>query len=78
MHWVRRPKGEKGKKDARTTLRLLHYCRLAKRKCFSVKIYQVTQEFPRHGLYGLTSQLQATVSVTVDIVETSGRRAIRD
>ena len=44
-----------------------------------VKIYQVTRKFPRHELYGLTSQLRrAAVSVPANIAEGSGRRTIRD
>ena len=35
-----------------------------------VEIYQVSQQFPRHELYGLTSQLRrAAVSVPANIAE---------
>ncbi|MBC8461432.1 MAG: four helix bundle protein [Deltaproteobacteria bacterium] len=45
----------------------------------AVEIYQVTRKFPRHELYGLTSQLRrAAVSVPANIAEGSGRRTIRD
>ena len=45
----------------------------------AVKIYTVTQKFPRYELYGLTSQLRrAAVSVPANIAEGSGRRTKRD
>ncbi len=41
---------------------------------FADLVYQATDDFPAHGLYGLTSQLQrASVSISSNIAEGSGR-----
>jgi four helix bundle protein len=45
----------------------------------AIEIYRITQTFPRHELYGLTSQLRrAAVSVPSNIAEGRGRGTKRD
>ena len=42
-------------------------------------VYQVTQEFPREEVYGLTSQLRrAAVSIPSNIAEGQGRRSTKE
>lgn len=46
---------------------------------FIERIYQATEEFPSHELYGLTTQLRrAAVSIATNIAEGSGRRHKKD
>lgn len=45
----------------------------------AVKVYEVTQGFPRHQLYTLTNQMQrAAISVPANIAEGSGRSTVAD
>jgi len=45
----------------------------------AIEIYKVTQTFPKHELYGITSQLRrAAVSVPSNIAEGRGRGTKRD
>lgn len=42
-------------------------------------IYKITKSFPRDEVYGITSQMRrAAVSITANIAESFGRRAISD
>ena len=44
-----------------------------------VEVYRITQNFPRHEIYGLTSQLRrAAVSVPSNIAEGKGRYSDRE
>jgi len=46
---------------------------------FAIQIYQVTAQFPRHELYGLSNQLRrAAVSVPSNIAEGKGHRSDRE
>lgn len=46
---------------------------------FVAEIYKLTQTFPKHEIYGLSSQLQrASVSIPSNIAEGSGRKSTKD
>jgi four helix bundle protein len=46
---------------------------------FTVKIYRVTQKFPPHELYGVSSQLRrAAVSIASNIAEGKGRSSDKE
>jgi four helix bundle protein len=45
----------------------------------AIKIYQITQSFPRHETYGITSQLRrAAVSISSNIAEGKGRSSDKE
>jgi four helix bundle protein len=44
-------------------------------KSLATSVYVSTEQFPRHEIYGLTSQIRrAAVSISSDIAEGQGRR----
>jgi four helix bundle protein len=46
---------------------------------FAVEVYRVTNQFPRHELYGLSQQLRrAAVSIPSNIAEGKGHRSDRE
>jgi four helix bundle protein len=46
---------------------------------FTVRVYRVTEKFPKHELYGLSQQLRrAAVSVPSNIAEGKGHRSDRE
>lgn len=45
----------------------------------AVKVHEITSSFPKHELYGLTSQLRrAAVSIAANVAEAFGRYHYRD
>ena len=47
-----------------------------KAKTLTVTLYKVTEDFPRHEIFGLTSQIRrAAVSIVANIAEGSDRRS---
>jgi len=50
-----------------------------KSKILTVKIYELTEDFPKEELYGLTSQIRrSSVSITSNIAEGRGRGTRKD
>ena len=46
---------------------------------FTLELYKVTAKFPRHEMYGLTSQLRrAAVSIEANIAEGAGKKTSAD
>jgi len=45
----------------------------------AVQIYQITKDFPKEEIYGLTSQLRkASISISSNIAEGAGRKSKKD
>ena len=45
----------------------------------AIRIYEATETFPREEIYGITSQIRkATVSISSNIAEGSGRKSRKD
>jgi four helix bundle protein len=50
-----------------------------KARIFTVKIYKVTDSFPKQEQYGLTSQIRrASVSIIANIAEGTKRKTVKD
>ena len=48
-------------------------------RVFAKKLYQVTHEFPKEELFGLTSQIRrATISVSCNLAEGSARMSAKE
>ncbi len=48
-------------------------------RIFAKKLYQVTREFPKEELFGLTSQIRrATISVSCNLAEGSARMSVKE
>ena len=48
-------------------------------RVFAKKLYQVTREFPKEELFGLTSQIRrATISVSCNLAEGSARMSVKE
>ena len=48
-------------------------------RIFAKKLYQVTREFPKEELFGLTSQIRrATISVSCNLAEGSARMSAKE
>lgn len=55
----------------------IHAYKLADK--LAVEIYKLTQSFPKHEIYGLTSQLRrSAVSIAANIVEGANRQHLKD
>ena len=48
-------------------------------RIFAKKLYQVTRQFPKEELFGLTSQIRrATISVSCNLAEGSARMSVKE
>jgi four helix bundle protein len=48
-------------------------------KCFAARIYKISEQFPKHELFGLTNQLRrAAVSVCLNLAEGASRQSSKE